>query len=136
MLKTTSKLAGLIVFPDQLLQCLIQMLRIHRFRQVSVHTHLQGTLNIFVKDVGGEGDDIWQMVGISYWNEQDGHRLAGHIKEAYEMPGGKERYWDQVALEYFVKDYKVEVRECSFEDIVEIDNYSELKKLDSIYCTD
>lgn len=82
------------------------------------------------------GFDCHHMFGISYWNKEDGEKLATHIKEVYEMPGGKERYWDQVALEYFVKDYKVEVRECSFEDIVEIDNYSELKKLDSIYCTD
>jgi len=37
-------------------------------------------------------------------------------------------------LEYFAKEYKVEVRECTFEDIVEIDNYSELKALDSTYC--
>lgn len=80
------------------------------------------------------GYDCHHMYGISYWNEVDGAKLSVHIKDVYEMPGGKERYWDQVALEYFVKDYKVEVRECTFEDIVEIDNYSELKQLDSTYC--
>ncbi len=80
------------------------------------------------------GLDCHHMFGISYWNKEDGVKLAEHIKDVYEMPGGKERYWDQVALEYFVKDYRVEVRECSFEDIVEIDNYSELKRLDSAYC--
>lgn len=80
------------------------------------------------------GYDCHHMYGISYWNEEDGAKLSGHIKDVYEMPGGKERYWDQVALEYFVKDYKVEVRECTFEDIIEIDNYSELKQLDSTYC--
>jgi len=53
----------------------------------------------------------------------------------YEMPGGKERYWDQVALEYFIKDYSVEVRECSFDDIIEIDTFNELKKLDETYRT-
>jgi CTP:phosphocholine cytidylyltransferase-like protein len=50
------------------------------------------------------------------------------------MPGGRERYWDQIALEYFIKDYSVEVRECAFEDIAEIDTFSELKKLDGAYC--
>jgi len=49
------------------------------------------------------------------------------------MPGGKERYWDQIALEYFSKDYNVEVRECGFSDIIEIDTFSELKKLDETY---
>lgn len=79
------------------------------------------------------GYNCYHMFGISYWNESDGAKLAEHIKDVYNMPGGKERYWDQVALEYFTKDYKLEVRECTFDDIVEIDNYSELKKLDHAY---
>jgi len=73
------------------------------------------------------------MFGISYWNQVDGARLADHVKRVYEMPGGKERFWDQVALEYFIKDYTVEVRECTFDDIVEIDTFNELIKLDDSY---
>ena len=73
------------------------------------------------------------MFGVSYWSNEDGAKLAEHIKQVYEMPGGKERYWDQVALEYHLKDYQVQVRPCTFEDIIEIDNYSDLKKLDSLY---
>jgi CTP:phosphocholine cytidylyltransferase-like protein len=49
------------------------------------------------------------------------------------MPGGKERFWDLVPLEYFKKDYKVAIRECKLEDLVEIDTYSELKQLDNNY---
>ena len=79
------------------------------------------------------GLDCWQMVGISYWNESDGHKLSGHIKEAYEMPGGKERYWEQVPLVVFKDHYKVEILECSDEDIVEIDTFRELKALDPAY---
>jgi CTP:phosphocholine cytidylyltransferase-like protein len=73
------------------------------------------------------------MFGISYWNERDGAKLAEHIKAVYEMPGGKERYWDQVALEYFIKEYSIEVRECTFADIIEIDTFNDLKKLDRTY---
>ena len=79
------------------------------------------------------GRNCYQMVGISYWNETDGDKLADHIKQVFEMPGGKERYWDQVPLEYFIKDYSVEVRECSFDDIIEIDTFNELRKLDNTY---
>jgi CTP:phosphocholine cytidylyltransferase-like protein len=79
------------------------------------------------------GRNCHHMFGISYWNSSDGAKLANHIKQVYEMPGGKERYWDQVALEYFIKDYVVEVRECSFKDIIEIDTFNELKKLDETY---
>jgi CTP:phosphocholine cytidylyltransferase-like protein len=49
------------------------------------------------------------------------------------MPGGKERYWDQVALEYCLNHYQVEVRPCSFDDIIEIDTFNDLKKLDKAY---
>ena len=47
--------------------------------------------------------------------------------------GGKERYWDQVALGAYIKNYDVSVRECSFDDIVEIDTFRELKELDKVY---
>jgi CTP:phosphocholine cytidylyltransferase-like protein len=81
--------------------------------------------------VGGRG--CHHMFGISYWNHSDGAKLSGHIKQVYEMPGGKERYWDQVPLEYFIKSYAVEIRECTFDDIVEIDTFNELKALDDTY---
>jgi CTP:phosphocholine cytidylyltransferase-like protein len=79
------------------------------------------------------GRNCHHMFGISYWSAVDGAKLAEHIRQVYEMPGGKERYWDQVALEYFSKQYEVEIRECSFDDIAEIDTFSELKKLDETY---
>ena len=79
------------------------------------------------------GKNCHHMFGISYWNEQDGAKMAEHIKAVYEMPGGKERYWDQVALEYFIKEYTIEVRECTFDDIIEVDTFTDLKKLDHTY---
>ena len=83
--------------------------------------------------VGGEGDDIWQMVGISYWNEADGHKLSQDIADVYSSPGGKERYWEQVPLNYRKEHYQVEVRECFDDDIVEIDTFKELKAIDKTY---
>ena len=83
--------------------------------------------------VGGEGEDIWQMVGISYWDEADGHKLSQDIQDVYASPGGKERYWEQVPLVYKKEHYAVEVRECRDEDIVEIDTFKELKAIDKTY---
>lgn len=80
------------------------------------------------------GTNCYHMFGISYWNAEDGAKLAEDIKKVYEMPGGKERYWDQVALEHCIKNYKVEVRPCTFDDIIEIDTYTDLKKIDNTYC--
>ena len=79
------------------------------------------------------GLDCWQMVGISYWNEEDGHKLSDDIKMTYEQPGGKERYWEQVPLVFCKKHYKVEVRECQENDIIEIDTFRELKAIDKTY---
>ena len=83
--------------------------------------------------VGGEGDDIWQMVGISYWNDADGHKLSQDIPNVYAAPGGKERYWEQVPLNYRKEHYRVEVAPCVDEDIVEIDTFKELKAIDKTY---
>ena len=91
------------------------------------------TRNGIITRIRVGGQNCHHMFGISYWNETDGAKLSDHIKQVFEMPGGKERYWDQVALEYFIKDYAVEVRECSFEDIIEIDTFNELKNLDESY---
>ncbi|MBQ9827026.1 MAG: NTP transferase domain-containing protein [Firmicutes bacterium] len=88
---------------------------------------------IVEEKVGGEGDDIWQMVGISYWNEADGRKLSQDIQDVYNSPGGKERYWEQVPLVYRKEHYTVEIRECFEEDIVEIDTFKELKAIDKTY---
>ena len=93
-----------------------------------------------VKDGINKGIDAVEKVNNKLATIRDVQEIAtrsaacvGRIKQVYEMPGGKERYWDQVALDYHLKDYQVQVRPCTFEDIIEIDNYSDLKKLDSLY---
>lgn len=86
---------------------------------------------IVKQSVGGR--NCHQMVGISYWSAEAGAKLANDIEEVYRSPGGKERYWEQVALEYKKENYKVEIRECTADDIVEIDSYNELKRIDSLY---
>ena len=83
--------------------------------------------------VGGEGDDIWQMVGISYWNEADGHRHSQDIADVFASPGGKERYWEQVPLVYCKEHYAVEIKDCHDEDIVEIDTFKERMTSDKTY---
>ncbi len=73
------------------------------------------------------------MVGISYWTAEDGRRLSEDTLVTYSMPSGKERYWDEVPLRYFMQNYQVAIRECIFSDIVEIDTFRELQELDKAY---
>jgi len=86
---------------------------------------------IATESVGGT--NCHQMVGISYWDANDGAKLAEDINSVYNSPGGRERYWEQVPLVYKKENYKVAVRECRFEDIIEIDTFNELKKIDKTY---
>lgn len=91
------------------------------------------TENGIIKGTAVGGLNCHQTVGISYWTENDGARLVEHIKEVYQAPGGKERFWGYVPLVYHAKDYVVGVRDCTLDDIVEIDSFKELKALDPIY---
>ena len=91
------------------------------------------TKNKVITGMALGGIDCHYMFGISYWNEEDGEKLFEDIKNVYDMPGGKERYWDEVALTYCKKNYHLEIRECSFEDIIEIDNFSDLQRIDEAY---
>lgn len=89
--------------------------------------------NGIIKEQRIGGIDCFQEVGISYWDAADGKKLEEHLKLAYEMPGGKEKYWDQVPFSDFPEEYRVRVRVCSGEDIVEIDTFKELKAIDKTY---
>ena len=81
--------------------------------------------------VGGE--HVHHMFGISYWNKEDAAKMEKDIEKVFKSPGGKERYWDEVALKECIKDYKVWVRPVEKGDIIEIDTYNELKQIDPIY---
>ena len=79
------------------------------------------------------GLNCYQMVGIYYFNAADGAKLAEHIKEAFLAPGGKERYWETVPNQAYKGQYKIEVRPCTDDDIVEVDTFRELKEIDKTY---
>ncbi len=87
--------------------------------------------NVVEEKVGGL--NCYQMVGIYYWNAEDGAKLSEHVKEAFLAPGGKERYWETVPNQVYKGQYKIQVLPCKEEDIVEIDTFRELKAIDKTY---
>lgn len=87
---------------------------------------------IIVEEKKG-GINCFQMVGISYWNKEDGLKLSKHIEEAFRTPNGRQLFWEQVPLDIFKKDYKVKIKECNDEDIIEIDTLEELASIDASY---
>jgi CTP:phosphocholine cytidylyltransferase-like protein/biotin operon repressor len=91
--------------------------------------------NNYISKVSLGGMSCYQLIGISYWTEQDGSTLVEHIKAVYDSPGGKELLWGQVPLNRYANKYKVSIRECSSSDIIEIDTFNELKAIDPAYNT-
>lgn len=87
----------------------------------------------YITKVKVGGENVHHMFGISYWTKEDGEKMESDIEKVFKSPGGKERYWDEVALRECIKNYKVWVREVKKGDIIEIDTYNELKQIDSIY---
>lgn len=79
------------------------------------------------------GVDCYQMCGISYYDENDGKVMEKDMEEVFTSPGGKEKYWEQVMLDVKKNNYKIYLRECQKEDIIEIDTFSELKQIDKTY---
>lgn len=87
-----------------------------------------------IKSLALGGTNCYHMYGISYWTAEDGARLQKDIEKVYTMPGGKQRYWDQVVFDYCLDHYKITVRPCTFSDVIEIDTFNELKQIDPGYC--
>ena len=83
------------------------------------------------------GDPVFFLagmpIGISYWTTEDGEKLKEHVQVVCQQPGGKSKLWGHVPLVAFHDEYKVAVRPCKFEDIVEIDSFEELKQIDPSY---
>ena len=74
-----------------------------------------------------------QMVGISYWSEDDGMRLADKVAGLYRIPEKRNFYWDQIALEAYLPEFHIRTRHCTREDVTEIDTLEELQAIDSSY---
>ena len=87
----------------------------------------------YIKKISIGGQNCYQMVGISYWTAEDGKKLINHAEKVFESPDGKNKYWDEIAFSLFTSEYKIKIRNCSAEDVVEIDTLKELQALDSTY---
>ena len=92
-------------------------------------TNDQGT----ICELGIGSTNCYRMLGISYWDREDGAKLNEHIDATFKMPGGKDEDWCYVPLVSFKDAYKVYVRECAMDDIEEIDTYDELCAIDPSY---
>ena len=79
------------------------------------------------------GSHGWQLYSVSRWTAADGQRLKKHLEYEFDVKKNRQIYWDDVALFCYPSEYELGIREMSADDIIEIDNLSELAVLDSSY---
>ncbi len=79
------------------------------------------------------GKNIHEMVGISFWNKQDGLQLQSDIDAFIHSPGGMELFWDDVPLKLAKQNYQIHISDCDEDDIIEINTFSQIKAMDPIY---
>ncbi len=87
----------------------------------------------YINSVQIGGENCHQIIGISYWTQEDGARMAKHIKEVCSTSEGMQSYMSYVPFRHYHGQYKIAVRPCRREDIVEIDSFKELKEIDPAY---
>lgn len=87
-----------------------------------------------ITDLHKGGKNCHHMYGISYYDQQTGDLFAQKVEEVFHnMLGGKDRFWDDVLCHYYVEEANIHVRECTFDDTMEIDSFDELCEIDHNY---
>ncbi len=79
------------------------------------------------------GKDGWQLFSISRWTKEDGEKLKKHLETEFLEKKNTSIYWDDVALFCYPKEYTLGICPMQREDMIEIDNFSELVALDPSY---
>lgn len=80
---------------------------------------------------GGIGG--WQLYSISRWSVEDGRKLKQHLEIEFEQNKNRQIYWDDIAMFCYPGEYHLGIYPMKKDDIIEIDNLSELAALDSSY---
>ena len=85
--------------------------------------------------VGGSGNNLYKLIGISYWDGEAGRRLATDIAEAYHSTEGKKLPMSFIPFRVYPDRYDVSIMPCKETDVVEIDSFAELQEYDEAYKT-
>lgn len=79
------------------------------------------------------GKEGWQLYSISRWSSEDGKKLKKHLEIEFEEKKNRQIYWDDVAMFCYPQEYELGIREMNADAIIEVDDFSELVKLDNSY---
>lgn len=79
------------------------------------------------------GKKGWQLYSISRWTAEDGQKLKHFLEVEFEEKKNRQIYWDDVVMFCHPKEFTLGIRPMKKEDIIEVDNLTELIALDESY---
>lgn len=79
------------------------------------------------------GKKGWQLYSVSRWTKEDGKKLKRCLEEEFDGKKNRQIYWDDVAMFCHFDEFQLGIRPMKQDDIIEIDNLSELISLDDSY---
>ena len=79
------------------------------------------------------GKKGWQLYSVSRWTKEDGKKLKRCLEEEFDGKKNRQIYWDDVAMFCHFDEFQLGIRPMKQDDIIEIDNLSELIALDDSY---
>ena len=80
------------------------------------------------------GENCYLFEGLVYFDKPSCEVLKKAVRETVEnIPDGEKKYLAQAVYTDKLKDYYLEIRECTDKDIIEIDSFAELKEIDKSY---
>ena len=82
----------------------------------------------YISRVGKGGSDTYNMVGVSYFKQEDAAVLREEIEKAYAIEGNVDLFWDDVVNQNLNK-LRLTVEPVKEGQLVEIDTVEELKKI-------
>ena len=75
----------------------------------------------------------WQLYGISRWKSEDADKLRHYLEIEFKKKNNTQIYWDDLAMFCYPNEFELEIYPMKANDVVEIDNLSDLVALDDSY---
>lgn len=79
------------------------------------------------------GTSGWQLFSVSRWTKEDGKKMKEFLELEFEKNKETQLYWDDIPMFKHFNDFNLKVYPMNKNDVIEIDDFSELIKLDKSY---
>lgn len=75
------------------------------------------------------------IIDVSYWTEKDAELISAHIKNTIKDERKLSKYWDEIPLLDFRKDFRLKRYDVEETDLMEFDTKQELMKVRKAACS-